>query len=227
VNRLGAIFLKGLAVIVPAAVTVGVLWWLAVSAEEYLGAAIQWILPQSGWLQYRPGYGVLAGLIVVLLVGLLTYSWLFRRLIDLLEGMLDRVPLVKSLYGGMKDLMGFMSKAADGEKSSLGQAVGVDLGGDVRMIGFVTESDANDLPDGLGRGEDRVAVYLPMSYQLGGFTVAVRSEQVTPLRMAGEHAMRYVLTAATGTKQAATPSEDPDETNEPDATRATSTGAGE
>ncbi|MFT7218834.1 MAG: putative membrane protein [Candidatus Azotimanducaceae bacterium] len=47
----------------------------------------------------------------------------------------------------------------------------------------------------LGEHEDHVLVYLPMSYQIGGFTVLVPSEKLQPLDMNIEEAMSFVVTA--------------------------------
>ena len=52
------------------------------------------------------------------------------------------------------------------------QVVSLDLPGNLRVLGFVTRADFSDAPSGIARG-DEVAVYLPMSYQVGGYTVFV------------------------------------------------------
>jgi len=74
--------------------------------------------------------------------------------------------------------------------------VAVSLGSDVRLVGFLTREDASGLPDGLASADDVVGVYLPMSYQIGGFTVFVPKAAVHPLAMSVEDAMRFTLTAA-------------------------------
>ena len=58
------------------------------------------------------------------------------------------------------------------------------------MIGFVTRSDFADLPAGVG-GPAEVAVYLPMSYGIGGYTVIVPREAITPIEMSREAAMKF------------------------------------
>ena len=49
-------------------------------------------------------------------------------------------------------------------------------------------------PDGIG-DDQTVAVYLPMSYQLGGFTLMVPKDKITPVDMKVDQAMQFVLTA--------------------------------
>jgi uncharacterized membrane protein len=67
-------------------------------------------------------------------------------------------------------------------------------GTQMRLLGFITRSDFSDLPQGVANADD-VAVYLPMSYQVGGYTVVVPRSQITPVNMARDEAMRFVLTA--------------------------------
>ena len=62
------------------------------------------------------------------------------------------------------------------------------------MLGFVTRSDFADLPPGVGTPAE-VAVYLPMSYGIGGYTVISPRTAITPLDMSREDAMKFLLTA--------------------------------
>jgi uncharacterized membrane protein len=58
----------------------------------------------------------------------------------------------------------------------------------------VSRADFEGLPEGVGhKGE--VAVYLPMSYQIGGYTLLVPRELLIPVRMSREEAMKFILTA--------------------------------
>jgi uncharacterized membrane protein len=73
------------------------------------------------------------------------------------------------------------------------QVVAVTLPGGMRLLGFLTRADFDDVPGVAGEGE--VAVYLPMSYQVGGFTVLLPRSAVTPVPMSREEAMKFILTA--------------------------------
>ena len=72
-------------------------------------------------------------------------------------------------------------------------------GSDMRLMGFVTRDHFSDLPGGVANEGD-VAVYLPMSYQIGGYTVFMPRSQITPVDMSRERAMRFVLTAGLRSK---------------------------
>lgn len=187
-QTLGKLFLKGLVVVIPVALTLAILWWLASGAERLLGGLIQDALP-AGW--YVPGMGLLSAVALVLLVGLLSHVLLFQRLFLYGEGMLNRLPLVKTIYAAIKDFVQYLSPGRDRDFS---KAVMVTPPGTrVQLLGFVTREDF----DGLGLpllADDPVAVYLPMSYQIGGYTLYLERAAITPLDMPFEEAMRLALT---------------------------------
>jgi uncharacterized membrane protein len=70
----------------------------------------------------------------------------------------------------------------------------------MRMLGFVTRSDFKGLPAGIG-GTGEVAVYLPLSYQIGGYTVIVPSSAVKPIDISTHRAMGFVLTGGMFTEK--------------------------
>ncbi len=189
-KRFGRIMIRGLAAILPAALTIYILYWSATNAEQLLGAVIKVILP-DGW--YVPGMGVLAGVIAVFLLGLALNAFLVRRLFQFGENLLNRIPLVKTLYGSVKDFIGFFSHQRERE---FNQVVTVELQiGEVpiRFLGFVTRTQFRDLPDGIGY-DGEVAVYLPLSYQIGGHTIMVPRSAVKPVNISMQRAMGFVVT---------------------------------
>lgn len=199
------LILKGLVVVIPIGATIYVLWWLGSGIESLLSAILQPLLPEKGPMQYRTGMGVLLALVALLAVGLLTYSFLFRKLVGWIEALMKRIPLAKSIYGGVRDLMDFMSKSQE-DHSQMDQVVSIELAGGIRMLGFITQSETQSIPGPL-KDDGRVGVYLPMSYQLGGFTVFVQPDQLTKVDMTIEDAMRYALTAGMGSQKPADPQE--------------------
>lgn len=189
-KRLGTIMLQGLLAMLPAILTLYILFWLVRSAETFLGGLLKVLLPE-GW--YIPGMGLLAGLAVTFFFGLALKAFLVRRILGLSERLMNRIPLVKTLYGSLKDFIGFF---AAGRDSQFNQVVTVDLeigGTPMRLLGFVTRSDFNDLPDGIG-SEGEIAVYIPMSYQIGGYTVIVPRSSVRQVDISTHRAMGFVVT---------------------------------
>ena len=195
-KRMLKVFLQGLLAIIPISVSIFTVVWLAGGAERLCGRAIKAVLGLFGYADwYFPSLGVLAGVMVVMLVGLLLEWWVVQRLFAWAESVLERIPLVKTIYGSIKDLLGMFHSEKDTPDK---QVVVVDFGQGQRLLGLVTRSDLKGLPVGLDDGQDRVAVYVPMSYQLGGFTYLVPRKDLLPITMSVEDAMRFAVTAGVG-----------------------------
>jgi uncharacterized membrane protein len=188
-GKLSGIFLRGLAITLPLTLTIALLYWLANLAEELLGGFIRFLFPD---LQYWPGMGLIAALAIVLLAGALMSVWFTRRAMFFVDRLLDRIPLVKSVYGSLRDIAMFLSKKDS--KSKFKKVVAVRVAEEMRLIGFVTIEDFAGLK-AEGKNQARVGVYLPMSYQIGGFMVFVPATLLEPLDMPVEDAMRFILTA--------------------------------
>ncbi|MGE0875030.1 MAG: DUF502 domain-containing protein [Burkholderiales bacterium] len=186
---IGKVFATGLLTVLPVMATVYFTLWLLGAIEYFFGQQLKWLIPDQ---YYRTGMGLVIALGVVFGVGLLMHAVLFRRLFQWAENLLLGVPLVRSVYTALRDLFGLI---APREGATPLQVVSVTLpGGQMRVIGFVTRTDFSDLPEGLG-GEGEVAVYLPMAYMIGGYTVFVPRDQVRRIDMSREEAMKFVLTA--------------------------------
>ena len=192
-KSISKILLTGFITLLPVILTVYLLYWLAVSSENVMGTALRWALPNA---TYFPGLGMIAGVVVVFVVGLLMKAILIRQIFTFGERILYQLPLIKTVYRAMRDLFDFFSPKEEG----LGEVVAVTYNG-TEMIGFVTQTDQKKLPESF-RGQDKVLVYLPMSYMIGGFTVFISREHVRPVNMSMEEAMRFALTAGITGKNA-------------------------
>ena len=185
-NKLWKWFLQGIALVAPVVLTIALLVWLGAWSERTVGQLIKAIIP-AGW--YFEGLGLLAGIGARLAIGIGANFFLVRWIVQLFEQVLDRFPLVKSLFQAFKDIARLLSSNAE---DHLGHVVAVDYDG-TRLLGFEMQHDA-PLPGEFMDEQERVAVYLPMSYQLGGYTVHVKRERITPLDVSTDQAMRAVLT---------------------------------
>lgn len=186
-KKLWAVLMRGLVVVLPIALTLWLLWWLGTSVEALLHRAIVLVVPEH---LYRPGMGIVAAVALLIAAGVLVNAFIVRRLLAAWESLMERIPIVKSVYGAVRDFAEFLP--ASGERRELRRVVMARLG-DARLIGFVTRDDAGEL--GLGPGvEGSAAVYFPMSYQIGGYTLLLPRDCLEPLDLPVETAMRLVLT---------------------------------
>lgn len=181
------LFFSGLAAVVPLTLTIYILYWIVVTVERTVGGGLKQFVPAEFYIS---GMGLVAGLIVLLSIGLLLKAWLFRRLFDWGESLLARLPLVKTLYNSLRDLMQFVSRPKGQE---MGAVVCVKLDNGTSMIGFLTQENPHQINKGLPAGT--VAVYIPLSYQIGGHLLFVPKETVSRLNMSMNEALRFTITA--------------------------------
>ena len=183
------IFITGLFAVLPILATAYLIVWFFTGAERLVGAQVKWLIPDE---RYLTGMGIAVALVGVFLIGILMHMWLFRELLNRAERVLLEIPLVRSIYTALRDLLGLFARHGDELPM---QVVSVELpGSGMRLLGFVTRIDFSNLPEGIGR-DGEVAVYLPMSYTIGGYTVFLPRESVTPVDMSREEAMKFIVTA--------------------------------
>lgn len=187
-------FLKGLATILPVTLTFYLIYWLGVTAEKALRPIMIAILPYDF---YWPGLGLLAAIGIIFLSGIAVNAWLIKKLFDLGESILDKIPLVKSIYGALRDFMDFFSR--ERRDDDLNNAVVVKISG-MHLIGFQVRDEVKGLIP-TQEEDDLVAIYLPLSYQIGGYTICVPRDTVQPLEMSNEDTMRWILTAGLSTTE--------------------------
>jgi uncharacterized membrane protein len=182
---LGTAFLTGLAALLPVALTLYFIYLLAVASEQIVGNTLRLVIPDYYW----PGLGLVISLVGVTLAGLLIRLPLMDLLVPASDAILSRIPLVKTVYSTIRDLVAFIGDSKG--QSEIGKPVMVKLFDDIEIMGFVTNSD----PDFGNEDGTRSMVYCPMSYQIGGYTLTLDKRRLTPVDMGIEDAMKFVVTA--------------------------------
>jgi uncharacterized membrane protein len=164
-------FLRGCLVVVPAAVTIYVVYAILVAVDGVLALPI-------------PGLGFVLTLTGITLVGALASNVVVRRVFEGADALLIRVPLVKLVYTSLRDLV----NAFVGDKKRFQHPVVITLDGDAMAFGFITRDDLIDL--GL---PGHVAVYMPQAYALAGLLIAFPRERVRPVAMEPARFMALIV----------------------------------
>ena len=186
-RKLRSALVRGLVVVLPIGFTVWLLWWIGSSTEALLRRVILLFIPAE---HYLPGMGIAAALVLLLAAGTLFNALLVQSALASWERFLDRIPVVKTIYGATRDFVRLIP--AGGKRRDLRRVVLARFG-EAQVIGFVTQDDAAEL--GIVHEQDGlVAVYFPMSYQIGGYTALLPRSRVVPLDLPVEAAMHMVLT---------------------------------
>ncbi|THB72055.1 MAG: DUF502 domain-containing protein [Desulfobulbaceae bacterium] len=181
------IFLKGLGATLPIILTFYLLYWLGSSIEQLLKPIMLSLLPEG---IYLPGIGLLSGVTAIFCIGLLVEAWLIKHLFSFSQKLMTKIPVVKSIYNALRDFVEYFTRPSEGDD---GKKVVIVRIGEARLIGFITAETMGLIKT--DPGEELVTVYLPMSYQIGGYTLHIPERMIEPLDMSVEDAMRLVLTA--------------------------------
>lgn len=185
---MGKTLLRGLIGLAPITICVVLIGWVIKQLDWIFGQPMIWIFgPKANF----PGNGLLVGLAILFLFGLILNNWLMQRIYNALERILKRIPLLKTIYTSVTDLMSFFNQGGKHEK---GAVVMVEFQG-MKMMGLATRESFNDLPRGIGT-EDEIAVFFPFGYQVGGITMILPKSSVTPIDMTIEKGLRFCVTAA-------------------------------
>ena len=182
------IFFRGLAALLPITGTVYLIYWLFISIERGANSIIYSIYDSHVQI---PGLGILLTFLAIYLMGLLLGLLPFQFLLSKIQAPLRNIPLVKSIYSALEDLLQFFDKS---DSDNQGRVVEVRLGdkNGFTMVGLLTSTD----PLTRASTQSEVfAVYIPVSYQIGGYTIFVKPDQISYLDMSVEDLMKSALTA--------------------------------
>jgi len=188
-SRFQKTFISGLVSFLPIALSIYVASSLVATFENMLGQYIKQILPEG---RYIPGLGLLSTVIIILIIGFLVNNYLTSAFINKLQEKLTEVPLIKIIYSPLRDLMNLFAKGQ--QQQTLKKVVLVHFTGQHSVIGLVTRESFEDLGLSQIATNGKLAVYIPMSYGLGGYTVLVNKNEVEPIDIPIEKAMSLALT---------------------------------
>lgn len=186
-KTLSSVLMKGLATVLPIALTIYAIVWLLATAESVMHRVVTLVLPES---HYRPGLGIVAGLLVLFVVGSAVNAYLVRRAIRVWERFLGRIPVVKTVYSAIRDMTRLLPS---GDSHGDLQSVVLWRTQGAYLLGFITRETLPEFGDATPEA-DLVAVYVPLSYMIGGITLYVPRSALTALDMPVETAMRLALT---------------------------------
>jgi uncharacterized membrane protein len=176
-------FVTGLIVTVPLVVTVVALVWV-VRLADYLTQG----LDQQVFGYRVPGLGIAVTLVAVLSVGALASNVLGKRILQRGEGLLLHVPLFRTIYAPVKQLISaFSPENAAGFK----KMVLVELEGRGFVMGFLTKEFRVDRGSGL---EPMIAVYVPTNHLYLGDVIVCPAAQATYPDLSVEEGIRVFLT---------------------------------
>lgn len=177
-------FFQGLLFLAPISITIWAIYWLFNWINGILQGYIDNVIGIS-----IPGLGIIILLILVVMIGFLGSTILFKPIINYFDRLLIKAPLIKIIYTAVKDLV----SAFVGQKKRFNQPVLVKIGKDTGLekIGFITNDDLSII----GQSNEKVAVYLPHSYAWSGNLFIVPMGNITPISAASTDVMKFIISA--------------------------------
>ena len=171
-------FLQGILVLAPITITI----WAIMAAFNFIDGILPGILQQffprlmvdaAGNVRRIPGLGFALVVIIVLFIGYISSTFIFSKVVEAFDQLLEKTPGIKFIYSTLKDF--FEAFAGEKKKFTRGVLANVD-DNDVWRMGFITREDMEDF--GL---HDYVAVYVPMAYSVAGSVYIIPRSRVKPI----------------------------------------------
>ncbi|PKP48943.1 MAG: hypothetical protein CVT94_06685 [Bacteroidetes bacterium HGW-Bacteroidetes-11] len=183
-KQIFAWFLQGMLFIAPLALTV----YILVISFNFVDGILTGIIVRILGFNI-PGLGILVIFFFVTLIGFLGSSIIFKPLLFYFDKLISQAPLVKVIYTSIKDFM----SAFVGKEKRFTEPVLVKVSHDSNLekMGFVTQRDLRNL----GIAGEKVAVYLPHSYNFSGNLFIVPVENITPINAPPAEVMKFIVTA--------------------------------
>lgn len=203
-KKIKRIFLTGLAVVIPAGLTIYILFFIIGMMDNLLR-----IIPSSyhpdNVLLHIPGLGVIVTVILIFICGLVTTSYFGRRLVGFGERIVGKIPVVRSIYQAIKRISEslFMDKAQSFKKVVI---VEYPRRG-VYSIGFITCTPNGEIQKSLREKCPCVGVYIPCALTpTTGVFVMIPGDELIEMDMSVEEAFTLIISAGIVTPRECLPS---------------------
>ena len=199
--RWRASFVTGLAVTLPAIVSVAAVAWLFRTASNFTDTLLfflKFILDKKDIYENAVSgdmfwyWSVLAFVLAVILisiVGVLARYYIGKRLLEWLDTLMMNVPLLNKVYAAIKQL----NAAFSGNKNSFNTVVLVEFpGAGSYSVGFLTNEAQGEVQK--KSGKNLVAVFIPTTPNpTSGFLILVPEEKVTKLDLSVADGIKYIV----------------------------------
>jgi uncharacterized membrane protein len=219
-SRLRGNFLAGLIVVAPIGMTIWLIWtvvgWIDGWVWPFIPRAYQpeelvnWVMgyPENRISVNVRGIGMVIFLLFTAVVGWITKGFLGRSLLRFGENLVDRMPVVRSIYSGVKQIAETVFSQRD---TSFDKACLVEYPRrGIWAIAFISTSAKGEIASGIPVEDQKVSVFLPTTPNpTSGFLLFVPKSDVIELEMSVEDAAKLVISAGLVYPNAKDPSAPP------------------
>lgn len=192
--RLRNYFLTGIVVAAPIGITIYITWTFVHWVDSRVKPLIPSIYNPDNYLPFSvPGVGLVFAILILTLLGFLTANLVGRSVVGFGESLLDRMPLVRNVYRGLKQLF---QTALSQTSRSFQKVVLVEYPTEgVWRVGFVARRANGEINDRMG-DKELIAVFVPNTPNVtAGFLVFVPRKDAISLDMSVEEAAKMIISA--------------------------------
>ncbi len=192
-SRLRNWFLTGLILVGPLYITLSLTWWLVNWFDDVMRPFIPMWLSTETYLPFRvPGIGLITALSGLTLLGFLTANLVGRKLVELSETALNRMPIIRPLYRTMKQIFETLFSKSG---SSFRKVALVEFPAGMWSVVFLSQPPSANIAARLP-GQDYVSCFLPCTPNpTTGFYFFARRESIIEIDISVESAMTLVMSA--------------------------------
>ncbi|MCQ8782633.1 DUF502 domain-containing protein [Mangrovibrevibacter kandeliae] len=195
-GRLRNYFLTGFVICAPLAITAWITWSFIQWADSWVKPYLPTRYSPEHYLPFSvPGFGLLVALVLITLIGFLTANLIGRTVVGWGEGLLGRMPLVRTVYTALKQI--FETVLADRSSSFKSAGLMEYPRKGVWCIVLIATTAKGEVAVKLSdQGEEMLAVFLPPTPNpTSGFLLFVPRAEVRILDMSIETALKLVVSS--------------------------------
>jgi uncharacterized membrane protein len=191
--RLRTWFLTGVIVTGPLAVTAYIVWWFIDTVDTWVKKLVPVTVWPDTYLPVRvPGLGVIFVLLGLTLLGFLAANLAGRTLISLGESILGRMPIIRSIYRGMKQIFETLFAQSGTSFRKVGMIEFPAKG--MWSLVFISAPPNGTLAENLPQGENLISVFLPCTPNpTTGFYFFLPARDVTEVALTPEDAAKLIM----------------------------------
>jgi uncharacterized membrane protein len=187
-------FLTGLIICAPIAITIWLTWTFIHWADSWVKPYIPLRFSPEHYIKFAvPGFGLLIAVILITIVGFLGKNLIGRSIVEFGESVLARMPLVRSLYKGLKQIFETVLR----ERSNSFKKVGMieyPSPGLWSMVFVATDATGEIASRFNDKGMEMVAVFLPPTpVPTAGFLIFIEKSRIMELDMSTEDAAKLLI----------------------------------
>jgi uncharacterized membrane protein len=196
-------FITGLLIWVPIGITLWVLDIIVTTLDLSLSLLPASWQPVALFGRHLPGIGAILTLLVIFLTGLLATNFLGQRLVRIWEGLLSRIPIVRTIYSSVKQVSDtLLSPQGNAFRKALlveyprrgSWTIGFQTGTPAEEVRRRVAQAGPPLDADVGTGAEMVSIYVPTTPNpTSGFFLMMRKDETIELDMSVDEALKYIV----------------------------------